>query len=733
MSSTVSRHVQPEHEDRTGMFASLSFDDYSSICASIASALKVSVGGRELFDEIFIITGKRGGTDCTLLFPLPSVPIDVQRLNRAARKAKLRRQHVILLSPERLDTGALKLKGVDESVTGNAFTRIASSTARYRNIAMTGPATKGRGTAVDVQRRYRDAMMYARGRYDAGDFDEVLRALDLLSSMKPESEEVFRLRGLVFLREKRFEEALRQFEMAIKCNGASTDNWLGKASALYAMGDYSSEIECYNRVLSINPGHVRALQNRGVALQNMGRVNEAARDYEKALKYSPGNPDIMRNLALARYSMGMADDALSILEKILSAAPGDMAALRTRALIMAESGMNGATAALKEYLQKREDGAVMAVAASVFLKNGDIAEAERYARRALEIEPGNEIAVQVIGEIGKGSEPMTATPVAATFTAGDQIPSSEAASSGPSAGRYQEKLTAEEIEEAVRRDFPSPQEREGALVLLSNIRTNEAKYAFSRLMNGIESADITTEDLALAAERWAFSCGRYVFSRDISNRMMNGGGQEWRMRNISSLIKLRDYPAAHVIAAELQNPFRMTLEPALSMLLGRPGKAARLLRKKDRPSFPDRNNAGVLLMMEEYTKEACDHFNELRFRSYPASINRAVALCLRGDLSLAEEMLSQLHDSYLWQHHYNLGAMRFMRGQYGEALKEMERAAEMEGNTTTLTGLGKALMADGKLEEAKKQFLLALSVDSDCREAKSGLRKVTRELTKRKA
>ena len=71
---------------------------------------------------------------------------------------------------------------------------------------------------------------------------------------------------------------------------------LAKANSHAQRGDLTSALELYQQVLTIEPRHAVALNNRGLALAELGRFIEAERHFRGALSINPEYMDAHGNL-----------------------------------------------------------------------------------------------------------------------------------------------------------------------------------------------------------------------------------------------------------------------------------------------------------------------------------------------------------------------------------------------------------------------------------------------------
>ena len=119
--------------------------------------------------------------------------------------------------------------------------------------------------------------------------------------------------------------------------------------------------------LRINPNHVEALNNLGVAYRKLGRFEDALRAHERAVQLAPGSPSAHNNLGGDAHALGRFEEALSHYDAALRLDPRFAVALRNR----------GAT----------------------LLQLGRLDEAARSVEASLEIDPGSAEAHHTLGTV----------------------------------------------------------------------------------------------------------------------------------------------------------------------------------------------------------------------------------------------------------------------------------------------------------------------------------------------
>ncbi|HTY14973.1 MAG TPA: tetratricopeptide repeat protein [Methanoregulaceae archaeon] len=116
--------------------------------------------------------------------------------------------------------------------------------------------------------------------YKYGNFEEALQCFDRAIEIDPKNWQAWNSRGICLKELGRYEEALQCFDRVIDSddeevfyNKGETLEKMGEANGDYRL--FLEAITCFDRVISKNPGHVYALNYKGVCLKELGRSDEA--------------------------------------------------------------------------------------------------------------------------------------------------------------------------------------------------------------------------------------------------------------------------------------------------------------------------------------------------------------------------------------------------------------------------------------------------------------------------
>lgn len=118
-------------------------------------------------------------------------------------------------------------------------------------------------------------------------------------------------RGILKLRGKRYDEAIADFDIAIRYRSDLAEAYVNRAAARIGVLRYSDALADVDNALMLQVKEPeKAWYNRAVAHEHLDQVPDAIADYRKAIELAP-DWDLPRQ-QLARYSMSHPIDALPV-------------------------------------------------------------------------------------------------------------------------------------------------------------------------------------------------------------------------------------------------------------------------------------------------------------------------------------------------------------------------------------------------------------------------------------
>ena len=123
-------------------------------------------------------------------------------------------------------------------------------------------------------------------------------AFNVLASLEHYAEAHSNL-GTILLRRGQAQEAIRQFEQALRIDPDYNESLINLGNALLQMGQVPEATARYEQALRNHPDSAEAYNDLGVALVHLGRVPEAIENWRQALRIKPDYADAHRNLEIA--------------------------------------------------------------------------------------------------------------------------------------------------------------------------------------------------------------------------------------------------------------------------------------------------------------------------------------------------------------------------------------------------------------------------------------------------
>ncbi len=229
----------------------------------------------------------------------------------------------------------------------------------------------------------------------------------------------FFLKGRIAIKEKRYNDAIKEFEEAILKDSLFADAWNNKGVALMALEQYEEATFNYTTALQINPTAFsprynrsnalfeqkkytealadlsQLLQNhedtaylylsRGVILSIQNRKEEAFADFEKAIALNPTNADAYINRGTILFERKEYEKAEADFRKALSLAnDNDFAMSNLAVILMDKASYQEALDLLNKAVDKRPEQALyLANRTLVKILLNDLAGAKADMKRAL--------------------------------------------------------------------------------------------------------------------------------------------------------------------------------------------------------------------------------------------------------------------------------------------------------------------------------------------------------------
>jgi tetratricopeptide (TPR) repeat protein len=119
------------------------------------------------------------------------------------------------------------------------------------------------------------------------------------------------LRGVEHHRRGEIDQAMDDFNMALKFDPTYATAYYNRGVAYYDKGDRDSALAYYSRAIELNPRYADALYNRGIVRKEKGDLDGAIADYDRALLLKPRLTVIWNNRGIARKEKGDFDGAIA--------------------------------------------------------------------------------------------------------------------------------------------------------------------------------------------------------------------------------------------------------------------------------------------------------------------------------------------------------------------------------------------------------------------------------------
>ncbi|MEM8884636.1 MAG: AAA family ATPase [Planctomycetota bacterium] len=201
-------------------------------------------------------------------------------------------------------------------------------------------------------------------------------------------------KGSELLRDRKYSEAIRQFDAALAIDGAHAMSMAGRGLCWHWLGEYENALKDYTGALELDPELVETRMGRGAVLMEQGDLDAALEEFDVVIREDPRRSRAWAYRARLRFQRNEPELSLSDAEEYLRLSPKD-------------ADMHVYYSAVLESLERYDD-ALAAVDEAIRLEpeNGD----HRAARARIHGATGNLDDLQEDLQFAQNltaSEPMT--------------------------------------------------------------------------------------------------------------------------------------------------------------------------------------------------------------------------------------------------------------------------------------------------------------------------------------
>jgi Flp pilus assembly protein TadD/TolB-like protein len=231
----------------------------------------------------------------------------------------------------------------------------------------------------------------------SGRHAEAVATFQRALSLRPNSPDATAGLAEAYERQGRGEDAERLYKRAIDLRPDAPGTYSRYGAFLYAQGRHADAAAQFAKVVELAPQFSHAHSDLGAAQQALGRHDDALASYRRSLAIDPTAAG-WSNLGTLQFFLGRYPEAVASYQHAATLAPSDSYVLANLGDARSANGdkqgaadaWTRATAAARDALTVNPgDSVLRAVYASCLAKGGNVGDAQREIRRALEADPTN--------------------------------------------------------------------------------------------------------------------------------------------------------------------------------------------------------------------------------------------------------------------------------------------------------------------------------------------------------
>lgn len=201
-------------------------------------------------------------------------------------------------------------------------------------------------------------------------------------------------RGIALRKTERFEEALAEFERALRLGAPWPETQVMRAHVLADLGHFDEAVAQYRRILAVNPGLIDAHETLARLLPQIGRRDETMETYRKALTQAPDIGMLWVSAMATAKALGEWEQLLELAQMALARFGRDtmISVFEAHALSGLARDPNAHDRLIEAIVAEPDYAPAQATLAHVLVRLGDYRAAERPAMAAATAAPHDQSA-----------------------------------------------------------------------------------------------------------------------------------------------------------------------------------------------------------------------------------------------------------------------------------------------------------------------------------------------------
>jgi tetratricopeptide (TPR) repeat protein len=173
--------------------------------------------------------------------------------------------------------------------------------------------------------------------FDRKEYAKAVRLLTDAVEQNPNNADAFVARGTTYQRIYELDNALADYDAAIRINPKHVAAFNGRGSALHDKGEYENAIAEFDEAIRLDPKNPTAYVRRGSVWNSEGELDKALVDFDKAIRLDPKNAEAYFHRGGTWEWSHKLDKALADYDAAIRLDPKSIVAREKRAWIRATS------------------------------------------------------------------------------------------------------------------------------------------------------------------------------------------------------------------------------------------------------------------------------------------------------------------------------------------------------------------------------------------------------------